>query len=764
MVKKTTTGCACLLLLLTSLQGTSAAEEEFTGTDSCTACHSEQYQSWKGSHHDLAMQHTNKDTILGDFDNAEFSANGITSRFFTKDGKFWINTDGPDGSMQDFEIRYVFGVTPLQQYLVEFPDGRIQALGIAWDTRRADAGGQRWFHLYPGQAISFEHELHWTRPQQNWNFMCAGCHSTNLVKGYDSASDTFSTSWSDIDVGCESCHGPGKQHLVWAKSSDELKSKDLDMGLAFLLRDRKYISWTMNPETGTATRSQSATDNREISLCAACHSRRGILQTGIESDPSFLDHYRPALLTGALYHADGQILDEVYVWGSFVQSKMYAAGVSCSDCHEPHSLDLRAEQDRVCARCHLPSKFASTQHHRHPPGSKGSNCLDCHMPETTYMVVDPRRDHSIRIPRPDFSLDLSTPNACNLCHTDQSTQWASGHFKEMWPNAADPFQGWGKAIGLARSGAPQAEIALISVITDQQTPDIARATAISELSPFLSPISGEVLQTALTDRSPLVRHASLGALEALPPENRYPFAARLLSDPVLAVRIEAARVSAPALRTKISPPERAVLQSALREFIDSQNLNADRSESHLNLGNLYSQTGNGVEAEKSYRRAIRLDPKFGPAYANLADLYRTQDMDHVAGKVLANGITELPRDATLHHALGLMHARNQQMDLALESLQKAAELQPGTARYTYVFGVALNSAGKPVQALDVLQKGHLVNPRDRETIFMLASINRDIERYDEARKWAQKLVASNPADQNAAQLIEMIDAAEGAKQ
>lgn len=749
--------CAIIFLSLAGMPTLTVAANKFTGSKSCMGCHAEQYQRWQGSHHDLAMQHASEGSVRGNFNETEFSANGITSRFFKKDGKYWVNTDGPDGSMQDFEIKYTFGLTPLQQYLVEFQDGRVQVLGIAWDTRPESAGGQRWFHLYPGQTIKSGDELHWTGLQQNWNYMCADCHSTNLEKGYKSSSNTFQTTWSEINVGCESCHGPGEQHLDWAKQDEPRKQENGNMGLAFLLHDRKDAGWVIDPGTGTAHRNQPATTNREIDVCAACHSRRGQFKSGIESDGTFLDYYRPALLTADLYHTDGQILDEVYVWGSFMQSKMQAAGVTCSDCHEPHSLNLRAEQEQVCSQCHLASKFSSTEHHGHPPESTGANCLDCHMPETTYMVVDPRRDHSIRIPRPDLSLDYGTPNACNQCHTDKSVEWAATEFAKLWPVVAEPYQDWTKSIALARTGQPQSEIALISVIMDKTKPAIARATAVSELRPYLSPLSGEVLQTALTDGSPLVRFAALGILDALPPENRYRFAAALLSDPVSLVRIEAARISAPALRTQLEQGKRKVLQSAVQEFIDAQNENADRPEAHLNLGNLYTMSGAVTDAEQAYRQAIKLDPEFSPAYANLADLYRMQGMDQVAGKVLQDGISILPGDATLIHARGLLLARSKQMEAALSSLQRASELRPEIARYTYVYGVALNSTGKSAEALQVLEKGAALHPRDQEIIFMIASIYRDQGRIEEARTWAQKLLAINPADQNAAQFIERLN-------
>ena len=759
MLRIFTTGHASLLILLISLSITSAADSDFIGSKSCISCHAEQHQSWQGSHHQLAMQHAGKDTMLGDFNNAEFSANGITSRFFTTGDKFWVNTDNAKGDMQDFEIRYTFGVTPLQQYLVEFPDGRVQALSIAWDTRSETSGGQRWFHLYPDLSINTGDELHWTGLQQNWNFMCADCHSTNLVKSYNIATDTFKTTWSDINVGCESCHGPGEHHLAWAEKGGKSMQDDSNMGLRILLHDRKSSSWVMDPDTGTAKRTQTATGNTEMGVCAACHSRRGLLKPGIESDGTFLDHYRPALLSSDLYYADGQILEEVYVWGSFLQSKMKSAGVTCSDCHEPHSLNLRAQQDQVCAQCHLPAKYVATEHHKHSIGSKGAGCLDCHMPETTYMVIDPRRDHSIRIPRPDLSLVNAAPNACNQCHTNQNTEWAARHFSEMWPAVGEPYQSWAEAISLARSGGSRSETALINVFRDQNTPDIARATAISELSLNVSTLSGEVLQRALTDQSPLVRLAALNLLDVLQPETRYQLASKLLKDPILAVRVEAARLSAAAIRFQLQPAEHDALQIGLQEFIDTQKENADRPESHMNLGNMHTQTGNLVEAEKAFQQAIKLDQKFGPAYANLADLYRARGMDQIAGKILNDGIRKLPEDAMLYHALGLRQARSQQMDMALESLKKAADLQPGVARYIYVYGVALNSVGKTTEALQTLVQGFESHPGDREIIFMLASINRDLHQRDEALQWAQKLLELNPADQNAMKFIALLKAA-----
>lgn len=732
------------------------ADADFVGSQTCSGCHEAEFEAWSSSHHDLAMQHATPETVLGDFDDAEITVYGVTSRFFVRDAKFFVRTDGANGALADFEITYTFGVDPLQQYLVPFPDGRVQALSLAWDSRPASKGGQRWLHLYPGERVDHEDELHWTGRQQNWNYMCADCHSTNLVKGYDIESDRFATTWSEIDVACEACHGPGREHVEWAASDSERQAEMADKGFGILLRDRLGVSWRMDPETGIAGRSEPPNSRVEVGVCAVCHSRRGTLAGGAQGDPDFLDHHRPAFLTEPLYFPDGQIQDEVYVWGSFVQSQMYAAGVTCSDCHDPHSLELRAQGDAVCAQCHLPSKFAVTAHHGHPAQPGAPACVDCHMPERTYMVVDPRRDHSMRVPRPDLSLTFGVPNACSQCHADKTAAWAADSFEHMFPEAGRPSQDWTSAFSQARAGLPQAEVSLLRVIGDGETPAIARATAAMELAPYLSPLSGQAIQDALKDPSPLVRLASLRTLEVLPAEHRFAFAGHLLSDPLLAVRSEAGRVLAVTPPDALDAESSARLRAAIDDFIASQRYNADRPESWLNLGNLRASMGDLDQAENDYRHAVRLSADFAPGYLNLADLYRFRGDEVRAASVLEAGLLQQPRDAALHHALGLAKVRGGDQEGALKSLGRATELAPEEARYAYVYGVGLNSAGQAGAAVRVLTGAHQRHPNDIQIMQTLALIERDRGNLEQARHWAGMVLAVNPADQGARQLLQSL--------
>ncbi|RPH97072.1 MAG: hypothetical protein EHM68_09605, partial [Lysobacterales bacterium] len=582
---------AALLLAALCWPTAGSAGNGFAGTAACAECHAEQHAAWQGSHHDLAMQEANEATVLGDFADAEITAQGITSRFFRRDGQFLVRTDGPDGEPADFVIRYTFGVEPLQQYLVEFPDGRLQALGLAWDSRPREQGGRRWFHLYPDRAIGHGDPLHWTGPEQNANYQCIDCHVTGYQKNYDPATDRFASTWAEIDVACEACHGPGERHVAWARGSAPLAEGDAAFGLAVLFHDRRGVSWQMDPASGIARRSRPRQSATEIEVCAGCHSRRGTLRDGKAGQARFLDYHLPAFLTDPLYYPDGQIREEVFVWGSFLQSRMHAAGVTCSDCHDPHSNRLRAPGDQVCSQCHAPATFAVTAHHGHAADSAGADCLACHMPATTYMVVDPRRDHSLRVPHPGQAAALGAPNACGGCHADRDAAWTAAAFARLFPGAGESRTSWGRAFELARAGLPQSEVALMAVANRAETPELVRATAILELGGFLSPLSAPVLRAALADPSPLVRIAALRALEQLPIENRWLAGEPLLSDPLLAVRAEAGRVLAPTPRAYLKPEQAGALDAAVADYVATQDYTAERPESRVNLGNLYLRMG-----------------------------------------------------------------------------------------------------------------------------------------------------------------------------
>jgi predicted CXXCH cytochrome family protein len=725
------------------------AEEppSFVGGKACADCHSAQFDAWKGSHHALAMQKATESTVLGDFAGAELEHFGVTTTFFRNGDKFMVRTDGPDGALHEYPIAYTFGVYPLQQYLIAFPGGRLQALGVAWDSRPKEQGGQRWFHLYPDQKLKPGDPLHWTGRDQTWNYQCADCHSTDLKKNFDLAANTYATSWTDLDVSCEACHGPGSRHVVWAKSGERAKPTDSPyrMGLTNWLKPTDHSHWEMNPETGIARRTEKLT-SAELDTCAACHSRRKVIAKNPVLGEPFPDAYLPALLEPGLYHADGQIDAEVYEYGSFLQSRMHHAGVTCSDCHDPHSAKLRADGNALCGQCHMPAKFDVAQHHHHQPGSTGAQCVNCHMPTKNFMVVDARRDHSIRVPRPDLSVALGTPNACTQCHARSSAEWAAQTVAGWYPRGLQTTPHYGTALHAGRIGAADAEQQLDRLILDQKQPAIARASALPLLAPYASSASEPAIKGAIADADPLVRLAAPRAVPPSPPEAVVRAIAPLLNDPVRAVRVEAARALAGTDLLTLTPQHQTAFAKATGELVAAEMVDADRPEAHLNLGLLDLRRRELPEAEKEYRTALRLDPAFVPALVNLADLDRMRGMDQQGAELLHKALEIEPDNADVRYSLGLLLVRQHDYAGALDLLRRAHELAPDNARYAYVYAVALNSIGASGQAMAVLDEAHRQHSTDRDLLMALVSIARDTGDLGTALRYARELVTLDPAD------------------
>lgn len=694
------------------------------------------------------MQEATEQTVLGRFDGATLTHGGVTTTFARRDGKFVIRTDGPDGALHDYEVAYAFGVDPLQQYLIRMPGGRLQATTVAWDTRPAERGGQRWFALHGDERIGPADPLHWTMPAQNWNDRCARCHSTAVRKRYDAAADRYATTWTEIDVSCEACHGPGSAHVAWAEQP-EPRGDEAAKGLTVGLPDSTPGKWTFFDETGIARRKPARTAHTELDTCAPCHSRRSDLTDDAPAGRPLLDHYVPALLDEDLYFADGQIEDEVYEWGSFIQSPMFHAGVTCSDCHDPHSLALRASGNAVCAQCHLPSRFDTPEHHFHPAGSAGAQCVSCHMPKRTYMVVDDRHDHGFRVPRPDLAAVTGAPDACTSCHTDRTAAWAAGVVAKR-PGHRERPPHWSQALAAGRRGGADAERRLAALAKDETAPEIVRATAVTLLGEQPGPAALAAITAAAADGAPpLLRFAAMEALGGREPPMIAALAAPRLADPLGTVRMSAAQELIGPPATLLSPEQREALTRTLDVYRALMLANADRPESHMNLARLDAETGKPAEAETELRTAIRRWPYFQPAWVNLADLLRAQGRDAEGEKVLRAALRTDDENAAAHHALGLLLVRRGRVPDALPELERAAAHAPANTRYAYVYGVALNGAGRNDQALTVLRAAYERRSGDPAVLHALATISRDTGRLDDARRWAGALAELMPWDETA---------------
>jgi tetratricopeptide (TPR) repeat protein len=720
------------------------ARPSYTGTAMCAGCHPTQHAAWRSSHHDRAMQPANPATVLGRFDGATLVDGDVASGFFVRDARFFVHTEGPDGLLADFEVAYTFGVDPLQQYLVRFPGGRMQALTTAWDARPKAVGGQRWIHLYAGENIHAPDRLHWTGIDQNWNAMCADCHSTALRKQYDAGSKRFETTWAEVNVGCEGCHGPGSAHVAWAKAPGQS-----GIGLTTQFRERRGVHWAIDARSGNATRSAPRTASDEIDVCAQCHARREQIADGYEPGKPWLDFYDPTMLEAPNYYPDGQQHAEVYVWGSFQQSKMNAKGVTCSDCHDPHSQKLVATGNALCTQCHLSTKYDTSKHHFHVNDQGGSACVDCHMPARTYMKVDDRRDHSFRVPRADESIAYGTPNACNGCHAKQSPGWAAAAVQRWYGHAPQGFQHFAAAFAPARRDIAQRTSRLAALAGDEATPALVRATAMALLAELPDAPAAAMAQ-GLTDASPLVRQKAVLAIERHGAPEQAEFIGPLLSDRSRIVRLAAADALAGAPARGLDARGKQALEAALGELEASMAFGADRPESRTHHGTLLAKLGRLEAATQQFSEAITLDPTYMPAYLNWADMARAAGDEATSERVLREGLRRTAGNPALRHALGLKLAREKRLSDALGELEAAARVQPDNARFGYVYAVALQSAGRLRDARAALERTLQRAPEDRELLVAAAEYARAAGDVDAERRFVARVLQAYPADRDLA--------------
>ncbi len=708
---------------------------EYVGTEACASCHEAEHQGWVGSHHDLAMQKATPETVLGDFDDVTVKYYKETARFIRDGEAFAVEALGADGKRARFPVIYTFGVEPLQQYLVEVEPGRLQSFLFAWDTRPKAQGGQRWFHLQPDEYVEPGDPLHWTGPSYNWNYACADCHSTAVKKNYDRATKRYSTEYFEINVGCEACHGPGSRHveLVEAEAEAKAKRRPVNNGFDRQMPTRASRKWSFADERGIAVLA-SGPRSDEPEACAPCHSRRADL--GGEHE-HYHDRYRLAALDEILYFDDGQIKDEVYVYGSFLQSKMHAAGVVCSDCHDGHSAKLHAEGNALCAQCHRANVYDTPQHHFHDTGTEGSLCTDCHMPQRTYMVNDDRADHRFGSPRPVASAAIGAPDACTGCHQGKSPQWADGHIaKHFNKRAGDLFA---KALHAARNQRPEGEPALVELVAVGSAPAIVRATALLELRNLASPALPALLMRAAHDQSPIVRRAVAVAARDLPPEQRAEVVRAMLRDPVRTVRIEAVAALLGTHAGRWNESDRAALKDATAEYIEARSFNTDRGEGLVDLAHVALLAGDVQHAEGNLREALDVDPTFTAAYVNLADLYRSQQRDKEAEAVLREGLKAAADRAAVEFALGLTLVRLERHSEALAHLRRAHEIRPEVIRFGYVCAVAQFDHGEKNASLETLERMLERYPANRDILRLLAGYNQQMGRTKAAKRYAAEL-------------------------
>jgi tetratricopeptide (TPR) repeat protein len=700
--------------------GVSISESTFVGAASCIECHEDQYNSWEGSHHDLAMKEAGASSVLGNFENSNFTHRGVTSTFFKKGNDFYVNTRGKKEQNEDFKIIYTFGFFPLQQYIVSFPDGAFQCLDVAWDSK-----DNKWFHLQPDLDLVHNEWIHWSGGGMRWNTACADCHSTNLRKNFDLETDVFNTTFSEINVACEACHGPSSIHVDYYKDSPDKKGYDIPK---------------LDMDTTLASKEL-------VNKCARCHSRRAQFTPYFDYTGNFLDHYEPQLITDGLYEPDGQILDEDYVYASFVQSKMYHQGISCKDCHDVHSLKLKKTGNALCLDCHV-QRYDEPEHHFHQKDTEASQCINCHMTGRYYMGNDFRRDHSFRVPRPDQTILYDTPNACNSCHTDKTAKWASDFIVEKYGDKRPEHFS-----DLLLAGNAGDREALTQLISDKKYPDIARATAVNYYARGLAAEDIDNIKTYLKDPSPLVRKEAVYALNGTG-DYFTDLIKPLLHDSVRLVRIAAARNL---YYSGIETMEIDGFEKGHEEYLTYLTTNGDFATGQQNLARYYEASGDIDKTISAYQKAIEMDYFFNAARINLA-LLLYQKGDVPSAEALYLKVVELePEFSYSYFMLGLLYHESGNTPKALDYLKTACNKKPPNFKAFYNYALLLQRAGENQTSIQVMDQGLILFPNDEQLLYVKLLGLLNLDQKGEAKAVCEILLKIAPGKEQYRQIMTQLN-------
>ncbi len=687
---------------------------QYAGSESCKSCHESEFTKWKDSHHGLAERLPRDDMDLAAFVPPQVFQHGTQTTEARKgQNGLEVVSLGFEGKTQPWPVKRVIGHDPLRQFLVEGERGALHAMEACFDPRKGE-----WFNVYGNEDRKPGEWGHWTGRGMVWNQMCASCHNTRVRKNYDMASDTYHTSMAEMTVSCESCHGPMKAHSDWQMQHPGKNQNDPTLP-----------NWTRD---------------QHIENCAGCHARRGEITGDFTPGDSFWDHYLLTITDGGdIYYPDGQIRDENYEFSSFLSSRMHHAGVRCMDCHDMHSMKTILPGNQLCMRCHTPGGFPNAPpiqpeaHSFHGMSSTGNQCINCHMPQTTYMQRHPRHDHGFTIPDPLLTKQFGIPNACNKCHTDKDTEWAIAAADQWWGDRLNRrTRSRATLIAQARQGNPEARDGLLKLLESDEIPHW-KASACLVLDRWaMEPGVITALQNQLSHEHPLVRQSAARSLEAaLEAPGVRAGLNKLLLDPARSVRVTAAW----ALRESLD-----LDSTAAKDLQHMLQINADQPSGRMQLGQWHYARRNLPEAIRHMETAIQWDPNSPPFHHDLALLHSTAGNTAQTIQKLRDAIKLAPNEAQYHYELGLALSETGDLAATVTALRECVRVQPRFARAWYNLGLALNQQGQTAEAIDALRQGEAAEPGDPAIPYARATIHAQLGQKAEALAAAEQAIRADP--------------------
>ncbi|WP_445738485.1 tetratricopeptide repeat protein [Mariniflexile sp.] len=532
-------------------------------------------------------------------------------------------------------------------------------------------------------------------------------------------------------MNCEACHGPGKQHL------DDVRR----------LGDKYASTGTMHMTLNTAPKDL-------VDQCARCHMRREQFSEAFNFEGTMLDHYFPQLIEEPTYYADGQILDEDYVYGSFVQSKMYKNNVACNNCHDSHSLKLKFTGNALCAQCHVPDKYNTTKHHFHKMGTDAALCINCHMPGKYYMGNDFRRDHSFRVPRPDLSLKYGTPNACTGCHK-KDDKWAWETFQKLY-GTVDSIHFSDKLIpGITRQ--PNGHVGLLDLINDKSETEIVRASAVKALSGYNAETFINQYLSWLNDRSAVVRGATVDVLSEINNTNYVNSFLPLLKDPKRSVRIKAFYALSGLNESNVPEVYKASYEKVKKEFFTHLDTNSDFVGGRVKRANYYIKRGEIEKGIAGYESALAIDNINNQARLTLANLYYNIKNYKKAEETFKTVIVQEPDYGPTYYSLGLMYAELNQTNEAIAQLNKAVIKMPENTRVYYNLSLLYDKKNDQKNAEKILVKGLKIDANNESILYALAYHYSKYGQANKAKNILTRLVQLYPNNTQYASFLQQLN-------